>query len=176
MEEQEAAATTSAASSAPNAAATAATAPTPESESSEDEAVTEITQDEAMKKIDEDVKEFFGVRSLDEAEIYFTNLPPVHHFRLVHMLASAAVEAKEADAQLLADLFARATSKKLCDVDALEEGLSMISEYLQDIALDAPMAYNLFVIIVKATSLDEERRTRLASKSTDSDKLLALLS
>jgi len=157
-------------------AAAAATAPTPESESSEDEAAVEMTEEEAVKKIAEDSKEFFGVRSLDEAEVYFTNLPSIHHFRLVNKLASAAVESKESEAQLVADFFARAATKKLCAAIAFEDGLSLISELIDEIVIDAPKAFDLFVTIVKGTGLDEERRTRLASKSMDSDKLLALLS
>lgn len=152
-------------------------APTLESESSEDEAsLVEMTEDEALKKIAEDSKEFFGVRNLDEAEVYFTNLPPVHHFRLVDKLASSAVENKELEAQLVADFFARAASKKLCTATAFEEGLSPISELIDDIAIDAPKAFTLFAIIVKGAGLDEDRRTRLASKSMDNDRLLALLS
>lgn len=135
-----------------------------------------MTEDEALKKIAEDSKEFFGVRNLDEAEVYFTNLPPVHHFRLVDKLASSAVENKELEAQLVADFFARAASKKLCTATAFEEGLSPISELIDDIAIDAPKAFTLFAIIVKGAGLDEDRRTRLASKSMDNDRLLALLS
>jgi translation initiation factor 4G len=157
-------------------AAVVAAAPTPESESSDDEAVVEMTEEEAVKKISEDSKEFFGVRNLDEAEVYFANLPPVHHFRLVDKLASSAVESKELDAQLVADFFTRVTAKRLCTAAALEDGLLPISEIIDDIAIDAPKAFSLFAIIVKGAGLDEERRTRLASKSMDSDKLLALLS
>ena len=152
------------------------TVPTPDSESSEDEATLEITEEEAVKKINEDIKEFFSVRNLDEAEVYFTNLPPVHHFRLVDKLVSSAVESKESAAQLVADFFARAATKKLCTATAFEDGLSPISEIIDDIAIDAPKAFALFAVIVKGAGLDEERRTRLASKSMDSDKLLALLS
>ena len=153
-----------------------AAAPVLESENSEDEATLEMTEDEAMKKIAEDSKEFFGVRSLDEAEVYFTTLSPVHHFRLVQTLASSAVEDKESEAQLVANFFYRAASKKLCAAAAFEDGFLPISESIDDIAIDAPKAFPLFAIMVKGAGLDEERRTRLASNSVDSDKLLALLS
>jgi translation initiation factor 4G len=136
----------------------------------------EMTEDEALKKIAEDSKEFFGVRNLDEAEVYFTNLPPVHHFRLVDKLTSSAVEDKESEAQLVADFFARAATKKLCTAAAFEDGFSPISELLDDIAIDAPKAFTLFAIIVKGAGLDEDRRRQLASKSMENDRLLALLS
>lgn len=152
---------------------------TPKSESeSEDEAPAEpeMTEEQAKKKIEEDSKEFFAVRNLDEAEVYFTNLPATFHSKLVDKFASAAVERKEPDAQLVADFFARAAAKEMCIPAAFEEGLSPIAEIIDDIAIDAPKAPNYFALMVKGAGLDEERRTRLASKSMDSEQLLALLS
>lgn len=142
---------------------------------SDDEVLAEMTEEQATKKIAEDSKEFFVVRNLDKAEVYFTNLPLAHHFKLVDKFTSSAVESKESDAQLVADFFARAVSKELCTAAAFEEGLTPISEIIDDVVIDAPKAFSLFAIMVKAAGLDEERRTRLASKSLDSDKLLALL-
>ena len=50
------------------------------SSSSEDEAAPEMTEEEAEMKIEEDSKEFFGVRSWEEAEVYFTpSVPPQAH-------------------------------------------------------------------------------------------------
>ncbi|KZT05331.1 uncharacterized protein LAESUDRAFT_813465 [Laetiporus sulphureus 93-53] len=87
-------------------------------------------------------------------------------------------DSKEADAQLVADFFSRALSKNLCSPQAFEDGFAPAAEILDDIAIDAPKAFNLMAIMMKGAGLDkdEERRTRLASKSMDSDKLLGLLS
>ncbi|KAF8891812.1 hypothetical protein BD779DRAFT_1670764 [Infundibulicybe gibba] len=155
--------------------ADAETAPTPEPEASSDE-VQEMSAEEADKKIAEDSKELFAVRNLDEAEVYFTNLPAQHHSRLIAKLASSGVESKAADAQLVAEFFGRAASKGLCSAAAFEDGLAPTAEIIDDIAIDAPKAFELFAQMVKAAGLDEERRTRLASKSLDSDRLLPLLS
>ncbi|KAF8633421.1 hypothetical protein AX17_004592 [Amanita inopinata Kibby_2008] len=139
-------------------------------------AAAEMTEDAANAKIAEDIKEFFHVRNLDEAEVYFATLPAHHHHRLVDKMTAQAVESKEADAQLVADLFMRAKSKGLCSTAAFEEGFTPTAEAIEDIAIDAPKAWTLFATMVKGAELDEEHRTRLASKSTDSDKLLGLLS
>jgi len=153
-----------------------------QAESSEDEeasssaVLTEMSEEAAKKKIDEDSKEFFGVRNLDEAEVYFTALPTQYHHKLIDKLVSTAVESKEADAQLVSDLFARAASKNLCSPISFEEGLTPVAEIIDDIAIDAPKAFALFATMVKGVGFDEDRRSRLASKSMDSDKLLALLS
>ncbi|KDQ50870.1 hypothetical protein JAAARDRAFT_41657 [Jaapia argillacea MUCL 33604] len=137
-----------------------------------------MTEDEAQAKIAEDSKEFFAIRDLGEAEDYFTKLPMSHRFRLVDALVMKAIESKEADAKLVGDLFAIAVSKGLCTADAFEEGFIPVAELLDDIAIDAPKAFNLMAIMMKGAGLDrdEERRTRIAGKSMDSDKLLSLLS
>jgi len=151
-------------------------------ESSEDEEAStsvtpaEMNEEAAKKKIDEDSKEFFAVRNLDEAEVYFTALPAQYHHQLIYKLVSTAVESKEADAQLVSDLVARAASKNLCSPIGLEEGFMPVAEIIDDIAIDAPKAFTLFATMVKGVGFDEDRQTRLASKSMDSDKLLALLS
>jgi translation initiation factor 4G len=158
--------------------ATEETAPVLESESSsEDEVTDRMSESEASKKIDEDSKEFFGVRSLEEAEVYFTNLPAEHHFRLVEKLVSSAVESKESDAQLVSDFFNRAAAKGLCSPTVFEEGFMPVAELLDDIAIDAPKAFNFMAIMMVGAGLDkdEERRMRIASKS-DVDRLVALLS
>ncbi|KAJ3551381.1 hypothetical protein NP233_g13091 [Leucocoprinus birnbaumii] len=152
----------------------------PESDE-EEEATTpaasvEMSDEQAEKKIKEDLKEFFAVRNLDEAEVYFTALPAQHHSTLVDKLVSSAVESKEADAKLVADLFGRAVEKGLCSQEVLEQGLTPCAEIIDDIAIDAPKAFQLFAVMVKGAALDDERRSKLASKSMDSDKLLALLS
>jgi translation initiation factor 4G len=66
---------------------------------------------EAQKRMEEDSKEFFGVRNLDEAEVYFTNLPNEHWFQLVEKLVTSALESKDSDAQLVAEFFDRTVTK-----------------------------------------------------------------
>lgn len=147
---------------------------------SEDEGGDEtqvMSEDEANRKIAEDVKEFFGTRIIEESEVYFTKLPPEHHHLLVDKLVSRAIESKEADGKLVADAFARAVEKNLCSESAFEEGFSPIAESLDDIAIDAPKAFQIMATMMKGAGLDrsEEQRTRIAQKSMDSDKLLRLL-
>ncbi|KAM5542985.1 hypothetical protein V8D89_003369 [Ganoderma adspersum] len=137
-----------------------------------------LSEADAKKRIDEDLKEFFSIRDLSEAEVYFTKLPSEHRHLLVDKLVTKAVESKQADAQLVADLFDRAISRNICSPASFEEGFTPTAEIIDDIAIDAPKAMDLFAIMLKGSHLhlDEERRTRLASKSMDSDKLVALLS
>jgi translation initiation factor 4G len=143
----------------------------------DDETPQALSEDEASKKIAEDIKEFFSIRNIDESEEYFAKLPPEHHHQLVDKMVSRAIESKEADGKLVADALARAAEKNLCSISAFEEGFLPVAELLDDIAIDAPKAFHLMVTMMKGAGLDkdEERRTRIAQKSMDSDKLLELL-
>lgn len=139
---------------------------------------TSMSADEAKKRVAEDIKEFFSVQSLDEAEVYFTKLPVEHRHLLIDKLVTHAMDGKEKDAQLVADLFARAASKNFCSPHTFEEGFNPTAEFLGDIAIDVPKAPQLFAIMLKGAGLDKDegRRERIAGKSEDTrDKLLELL-
>jgi translation initiation factor 4G len=147
----------------------------PESESSdsdEDDDEDEMTEEAALKKISEDSKEFFAVRNLEEAEVYFSNLPPEYHHFLVKELVWTATED---DVKLVSQFFVLAVSKGLCSADSFEEGLTPLAEVIIDIATEAPKASQLLAMMVKAASLNRARLSNLASKSLDSVKFLALL-
>ncbi|PBK74048.1 hypothetical protein ARMSODRAFT_1081035 [Armillaria solidipes] len=128
----------------------------------------------AKKKIERNIKKFSAVRNLDEAEVYFTQLPAKHHPLLVDKFISFAVKS-EADAQLVAQLFSRASTKNLCTIADFESGFAGVIELLGGIVIDAPMAFKLMATVMKGPAFDDGQRTRLASK-TDSAKLLGLLS
>jgi len=53
--------------------------PTPSEDGPEGTPVNMLEAD-VKKKIDEDVKEFFAVRNLEEADVCFINLPSEHRF------------------------------------------------------------------------------------------------
>lgn len=150
----------------------------PEGNGASSEDATEsgsMTKEQAQKKIEQDVKEFFAIRNLEEAEVYFTKLPVEYRHMLVDKLVVTAVESKEADAKFVAEYFEWAIGKNLCSPASFEEGFTPTAEIIDDIAIDAPKAFNLFAIMIKGAKLDEERRQRIASKSMDSEKLLTLL-
>ena len=136
-----------------------------------------MSEAEANKKIAKDIKELFSVRDVDESEHYFTKLPPEHHHRLVGEMASRAIESKETDGRLVADAFARAAEKGLCSISAFEEGLLPVAELLDDIVIDAPMAFQVMATMMKGAGLDKdlERRTGIVQKSVSDGKLLELL-
>lgn len=121
----------------------------------------------AVRKCNEDVKDFLAIRNIDEGEQYF-RLPSEDRHRLVGMLVNKMVESTEADAQLVADL---------CTPEQFEVGFVGIAEFIDVIAIGAWKACNLFALMMKGAGLaaDQERCGRIVSKSMDSEKLLELL-
>jgi translation initiation factor 4G len=151
--------------------------PAPASEeASEGEVGDSVMSKADAKRIETDTEEFFSVRNLEEAEVYFTNITDKHRFRLVDKFVAIAIESKEVDAQLVGDFFRHAAFKKLCSPASFEEGFLRTAEVLDDIAVDVPKAFDLMAIMMKGANLDEDRRRRIAAKCIESDKLVALLS
>jgi translation initiation factor 4G len=136
-----------------------------------------ISEEEAKSKIVEDVKEFFAIRMLDEAELYFSNVPTEHHHRLVDTLVLKSIEMKDPDVKLVGDLFDRVREKDLCSPASFEERFNGLAELLDDLAVDIPKAWSYFVILLKGSGLDqdEERCARIAEKMMDPDRLNQLL-
>ena len=134
-------------------------------------------EDEANKRISEDIKELFSARNIDESEEYFDKLPREHHHRLVDKVVSKAIESKEADGKLVADMFARAVEKGLCSIAAFEEGFLPVTEVLDEIVIDAPKGLQIMAVMMRGVGLDKdvERLARVVQKLTNGDKLLELL-
>ncbi|KAG1846588.1 ARM repeat-containing protein [Suillus subalutaceus] len=147
------------------------------SEEEPESALTAMSEADVKKKIDEDVKEFFAVRNLQEAEVYFTNLPDEHRFRLVDKLVASALESKEADAKLVGDFFAQATSSGQCTLEVIEEGFMPMAEVLDDTVIDAPKAFDYMAIMLRGAGFqnEPERLHRIAWKLEDSYKLVSLV-
>ena len=152
--------------------------PTASEDEPETTPVVQMSEADAKKRIDKDVKEFFAVRNLEEADVYFTTLTEEHRFRLVDKLIGSALESKEADARLVAEFFARPASQRECSLDVFEAGFMPMAELLDDIAIDAPKAFEYMAIMLKGAGFDtdEERLKRIVEKAVDSDKLLQLVS
>jgi len=161
-----------------------ASTPAVSEDDSDDEAAGEtgvltpaMSEADARAKIDEDTKEFFTIRMLDEAETYFSSLPTEHRYWLVHTLLMKSIEMKEPDVVLVSDLFVRVREKELCSPGIFEDGFNGLAELLEDLAVDIPKAWSYFAILLRGSGLDqdEERRGRIAEKTMDPDKLNRLL-
>jgi len=141
-------------------------------------APTSMPEADAKKKIDENVKKIFTIRNLEEADVYFINIPREHRFQLVDKLVESALESKEEeDARLVGELFARVASNGQCTPEVFEDGFIPMVEFLDDIAVDAPKAFEYMATMLRGAGLEKEpeRLQRLASKLEDSNKLVSLM-
>ncbi|KAG9221204.1 hypothetical protein CCMSSC00406_0007378 [Pleurotus cornucopiae] len=133
---------------------------------------TTMSEADAVKKIDGDVKALFDLRKLDETEAYFSGLPSTYHGRLVDQLVLEAIKSKNADAALVADFFGRAASNNLCSPASFEAGFIGVAEFLGVIAINTPKAWDFMAMLITASGLDKVGQRRIASKTTDADRLL----
>ena len=133
-------------------------------ESEEEGAGSSMTDEQAKAKIDEDVKEYFMLKDTGEAEKYFSDLPEAYRHKLVDKLVSRAFEGKEADIRMVAELFSRVANGKTCGPVAFEQGLMGTIEFIDDIAIDVPLAYTFASILLKGSGLSQEAVEGLADK------------
>ncbi|KAF4598720.1 hypothetical protein EYR38_007128 [Pleurotus pulmonarius] len=131
-----------------------------------------MSEADARKKIDQDVKALFDRRDLDEAEACFSHLPSTYHEYLVDQLVLTAIKSNEADATLVANFFARAASNNLCSSTSFEAGFVGVAEFLEVIAINTPKAWDLMAILINGAALNNAGQRRIASKTTDADRLL----
>ncbi|KIJ38678.1 hypothetical protein M422DRAFT_60796 [Sphaerobolus stellatus SS14] len=124
---------------------------------SEDEEEPSLTADQAKAKINENAKEFWAIRDLDEAEHYFIGLPQAFRGGFIDKLVGTALERKDVDAALLGQLFGRAHEKGICKDDVLEGGFLLNIEFIADIAIDVPAAYKLMAIMLKGSQLPKAK-------------------
>ncbi|KAH6906885.1 hypothetical protein BKA70DRAFT_1150637 [Coprinopsis sp. MPI-PUGE-AT-0042] len=134
-----------------------------------------MSEEDAKKKTDADVNELLELRDISKGERYITDLPAEYHHKLVDKLVSSAIESDTGDASaFVALLFERASSRRLCSAVALEEGLGAVAEFLEDIVVEFPLAYERFVTMAKGAKLDSAALLRVWRKG-NSAKLVGLL-
>jgi hypothetical protein len=120
-----------------------------------------MTEQQAKVKIDEDLKEFWNIRKIDDAKQYFEEVPEEHKHLLVAALVSSALDKKEDDVKLVADLFASGPS---CSAESYEKGFFPSLEYIDDMAIDVPKVYPFMARLLRGSGLPRSTIESLASK------------
>ncbi|KAK0497757.1 hypothetical protein EDD18DRAFT_1159213 [Armillaria luteobubalina] len=108
---------------------------------------------DAQKNIEWGVDEFFVTRKLASAEDYFSLLPSTFHSLFAEKLMLRAARSKRADAQLVSELFTSVCNKKLSSRELFEEGFRRAANLCDDIAIDHPMAYELFDLMINLSNV-----------------------
>jgi translation initiation factor 4G len=123
-----------------------------------------MTDAQADARIEEDIKEFWNGPNIDEARHYFENLQTEHKQRLVSKLVSSALDKKENDVILVAELFSSVADGHFCSEDAFEQGLLLTVESVDDISVDVPKAYSYVARLLHGSKLPRATVESLASK------------
>ncbi|KAG8832145.1 hypothetical protein FRC17_001935 [Serendipita sp. 399] len=121
-----------------------------------------MSEQQAKAKVEEDVKEFMQIRDFNEAVGYFESLPSHLRHLLVDRFVSRMMDSKEADIQLVLDLFAHVASLGVCSPEMFERGFGPTVEALDDIALDVPAAYTVVARLFRASRVSRDAVERLA--------------
>ncbi|KAF8342636.1 armadillo-type protein [Cantharellus anzutake] len=132
-----------------------------------------MTEAQADARIEEDVKEFWVLRNVGEVQHYFEALPVVHRSRLVLKLASTALEKREVDVVLTAELFSKVSDAGLCSGEVFEAGLASTVEMVDELSIDIPKAYSFVARLLKGSKLSRSSIESLTSKiMVDGDPLV----
>jgi translation initiation factor 4G len=128
------------------------------------------------QRIGENSDNFFNRCNLEEADVYFIDLPKEHRFRFVEKLIAHALSVNyEADARLVSYFFAQAASNGQCTSDIFEKGFMPMACLLDEVANSFPKAFYYMAMMLKGAGFENEpeRLLRIASKLNDSHNLLS---
>lgn len=126
-------------------------------EEEEEEDEDEMNDDEAKRRVANDVKEFMEIKSIDEGKMALEGLPAKRRAAFVHALAEVALNRKLAEVELVGELFEASREAALLDDDAFAEGFKDHVAYLDDIAVDVPNAYDFVARLLISSGLAQER-------------------
>ncbi|KAF8520278.1 hypothetical protein BU17DRAFT_89283 [Hysterangium stoloniferum] len=142
------------------------------SEASDDGDEPSLNPQQAKAKIEEDLKEFWTIRNLEEADSYLPTLPKAFKGLFIEKLVGSTVERKETDAIFAAKFLTRVSENDTCLEAAMEEGFAPPIEFLEDLAIDAPSAFKIMAILLKGSKLPREKVEALAKTITVEGKPL----
>ncbi|CEH11709.1 eukaryotic initiation factor 4f subunit p130 [Ceraceosorus bombacis] len=135
-------------------------AATTKDEAQADEA--ELSDEEAKRKISNDVKEFIELRDVSEGKMALESLPSSRRGEFVAKIVEVVLNKKQDDVRDVCKLFTAATESDLISEEAFVEGLKDQVAFLDDLAVDIPQAYTFVAMLVNAAGLPQERIESLA--------------
>lgn len=139
---------------------------------------TEMSDEEAKNKINNDIKEFMHVKDVNEALEAFKALPSSRQSQFVETIIGSTIEKKKDDVANVAALFAKLSEEGYLDEDTAFKGFEPHMEFLDDAAIDVPAIYSFVADLLVGAKLSQEKIEELAGKiegdgvKTPKDKLL----
>ncbi|CDR98941.1 hypothetical protein [Sporisorium scitamineum] len=139
---------------------------------------TEMSDEEAKRKIANDIKEFLEIKDVNEGVEAFNALPASRQSQFVEAIVGSAIEKKKDDVANVAALFAKLSEDGHLDEEAAFKGFEPHMEFLDDAAIDIPAIYSFVADLLVSAKLSQEKIEELAGKiegeglKTPKDKLL----
>lgn len=124
---------------------------------------TELSEEDAKRKIDNDIKEFLEVKDISEGELAMQGLPSSSRSQFINKIVEVVLNRKEDEVKLVGKLFEKAHQSGLLDDTMVETGLKDHVEYLDDISIDVPSAYSFMAILLVSSGLSKDKIESLAS-------------
>ncbi|UZJ56072.1 hypothetical protein CBS101457_005392 [Exobasidium rhododendri] len=128
----------------------------------DEEEEEDLTDEQAGKKIDNDIKEFLEIKDIEEATDALEVLPSKRRSEFINKIVETALNKKDEEVEMVGRFFTAAREKGLLDDETFEGGLKDQVEFLDDTAVDVPAAYKYMAILIVATGLSKEKIEALA--------------
>ncbi|SNX84030.1 related to TIF4631 - mRNA cap-binding protein (eIF4F), 150K subunit [Melanopsichium pennsylvanicum] len=149
-----------------------------EGEGEDESKSAEMSDEEAKRKITNDIKEFLEIKDVSEGVEAFNTLPESRRSQFVESIVGSAIEKKKDDVANVAALFAKLSEGGHLDEETAYKGFEPHMEFLDDAAIDIPAIYTFVADLLVAAKMSQEKIEELAGKivgeglKSPKDKLL----
>ncbi|KAK0551286.1 hypothetical protein OC846_003344 [Tilletia horrida] len=128
-----------------------------------------MTDDEAEKRITNDVKEFLAVKDIKSGVTGFKLLPQDRRGQAVASFVTTAIEQKEADVQNVTKLLQALNEEQVCSEEQLADGFKDTMPFLQDFQIDMPNVFSWIAGMLVAAGFSQERIESMADTIENED-------
>ncbi|KAG8749884.1 hypothetical protein FRC11_010937, partial [Ceratobasidium sp. 423] len=136
-----------------------------DNEEDEEEGVSAaMTEEEAQTKVKEDVREYLGVKNIDEAITALEALPSEHRHLFVDKLINASMDGGNKVVILAEKLFSAARSRSVISPEGFERGFLPTIEMADDLSIDVPKTYQWLARMMHAAGLDKAKTEEMADR------------
>lgn len=122
----------------------------------------DISDEEAKRKITNDVKEFLEIKDISEGRMALESLPSKRRHEFLSSIADVALNKHEDEVRLVGELLASSRKEGLLVDEMVEQGFKDQVEFLDDVSIDVPNAYSYMAILLVQSGLPREKIDTLA--------------
>ncbi|KDN42257.1 hypothetical protein RSAG8_06924, partial [Rhizoctonia solani AG-8 WAC10335] len=138
--------------------------PEDKEEEKEDAESAAMTEEEALNKVKEDVKEYLAVENIDEAIMALEALPSEHRHLFVDKLVNTSMDGGNKVVVLAEKLFSTARSRSVISPEGFERGLLPTIVMADDLSIDVPKTYEWLARMIHAAGLDKAKTEEMADQ------------